>query len=267
MAYNIWQKLDYDNEIKIYGEELECYSPKKMKELYPNKDYKVVGEVRSQNKKEAVERIMIGSKARKVAEPGAFNKILNRTAGYVAVGQDEYVALLESRLLFLLLLFGLGAGILLAALLLALLLQPEVQEMDNAMPEPDQYIEVLDDNTGETAPPLDGGGTVSMIYKLKAELNLSTGDISMYFQNPSNSNHDVVLNMYVVSGDQQIKIATSGRLPAGAGLYTMEFDKSSAKLKEGQYEALYRVAYYNPETGERALVESDITDLVITVVK
>ena len=75
MAYNIWQKLDYDNEIKIYGEEIECYSPKKMKELYPNKDYKVVGEVRSQNKKEAVERIVIGSKPRKVAEPGTFNKI------------------------------------------------------------------------------------------------------------------------------------------------------------------------------------------------
>ena len=266
MAYNIWQKLDYDNEIKLYGEEIECYSPKKMKELYPNKDYKVVGEVRSQNKKEAVERISIGSKARKVAAPDTFNKITNKVVGYVAVGQDEYVALLESRLLFILILLGLGAGILVLTLILALLLKPDVQELDNVMPEPDQYIERLEE-TDETAPPLDGGGTVSMIYKLKADLNLSTGEISMYFQNPGNSNHDVVLSMYIVSGDQQIKIATSGRLPAGTGLYTMAFDKSSAKLREGQYEALYRVAYYNPETGERALVESDITDLVVTVVE
>lgn len=266
MALNIWQKLDYDNEIKIYGEEIECYSPKKMKELYPDKDYKVVGEVRSQNKKEAVERIMIGSKSRKVAEPDTFNKITNKVVGYVAVGQDEYVALLESRLLFILILFGLGAGILLLTLLLVLLLRPDVQELDNAMPEPDQYIERLEE-TDETAPPLDGGGTVSMIYKLKAELDLSANTISMYFQNPNNSNHDVVLSMYIVSGDQQILIATSGRLPAGTGLYNMEFDSGSAKLKEGQYAALYRVAYYNPETGERALVESDITDLVVTVVE
>lgn len=266
MAYNIWQKLDYDNEIKIYGEEIECYSPRKMKELYPEKDYKVVGEVRSQNKKEAVERIMIGSKARKVAEPGAFNKITNKVVGYVAVGQDEFVALLQSRLLFLILLFGLGAAILLIVLLILLFLRPDVQPLDNAMPEPDQYVEVLED-TDETAPPLEGGGTVSMIYKLKAELDLSESTISMYFQNPGNSNHDVVLSMYIVSGDQQILIATSGRLPAGTGLYTMAFDEGSAKLKEGQYSALYRVAYYNPETGERALVESDITDLVVTVVE
>lgn len=265
MAYNIWQKLDYDNEVKIYGEEIECYSPKKMKELYPNKDYKVVGEVRAQNKKEAIERIGIGDKARKVAEPDAFNKILNKVVGYVAVGQDEYVALLQSRVLFLILLFGFGVGILLIALLMWLLLRPDVINPDNPMPEPDQYIETLPDDSGETAPPRNGGGSVSMVYMLEAELSLSTGEISMYFQNPGDSNHDVTLSLYIVSGDQEILIATSGRLPAGSGLYTMEFDQGSAKLSEGQYAALYRVAYYNPETGERALVESDITDVTLSV--
>lgn len=267
MPFIIRQKLDYDDEVKLYGEELDCYSPKMMKKLYPDKDsYKIVGEVRSGNKKDAIDKIQIGDKLRKVAEPGAFNKILNKRVGYLCVGEDEYVVLLKSRLLFLILLFGFGAGILAAGVLIWLLLQPEPIEPDNPMPEPDQYIQTIPDDTGETAPPAnDGGGTVSMIYKLTAKLDLSDNMISMYFKNPSESNHHVVLEMYIISGEDQILIATSGRLPAGTGLYQMEFDENSARLQEGQYQAMYKVAYYNPTTGERALVESNITDVILEV--
>lgn len=268
MPLIIRQKMEYDDEVKIYGEELECFSPKMMKKLYPDRDsYKIVGEVRSGNKKDAIDKIQIGDKLRKVAEPGAFSKILNKRVGYVCVGDDEYVVLLKSRLLFLILLFGLGVGICTACLLIWLWMQPEPVAPDNPIPSVDPNVQVLpSDPSDETHPTSnEGGGTVSMIYKLTAKLTLSDNAISMYFKNPGESNHDVVLELYIVSGEDQILIATSGRLPAGTGLYQMTFDTAAASLREGQYQALYKVAYYDPATGERALVESNITDVVLTV--
>ena len=267
MPYIIRQKIDYDDEIEIYGEQLDYYSPKQMKELYPDKDsYTIVGEIRRNNKKEAIEKIKIGDKYRKVAKYKAFSRIFNKEVGYLCVGDDEYILILKSRLAFLLMLFGLGFGILVASLLLWFLLKPEEVTPINPLPPVDTGVQTLPDD-GSTARPVDpnGGGTVSMIYSLDAEMSLSTGKISMYFQNPKTSNHDVVLELYIISGDQEVLVATSGRLPTGAGLYVMQFDETAAKLMEGTYAAKFKVHYYNPITGEKALVESDITDVTIKV--
>lgn len=267
MPYIIRQKLDYDEEIELYGEQLDYYSPKQMKELYPDKgSYTIVGEIRQNNKKEAIEKVKIGEKYRKVAAYKDFSRILNKEVGYLCVGDDEYIVILKSRLAFLLMLFGLGFGILAVGLLLWFLLKPEVVTPINPLPPIDTGIQTLPGD-GSTPAPADpnGGGTVSMIYSLDAELSLSTGEISMYFQNPNASNHDVVLELYIISGEQQVLVAVSGRLPTGAGLYKMQFDETAAKLMEGIYEGKFTVHYYNPVTGEKALVESDITDVTITV--
>ena len=77
----------------------------------------------------------------------------------------------------------------------------------------------------------------------------------------------MVLELYVISGSDDIKIAKSGRIQAGYGLYQMSLLEDAAELSEGVYRGKYKVIYYNPDTGERALVESDITDLQITVIQ
>ena len=104
-----------------------------------------------------------------------------------------------------------------------------------------------------------------MIYTLTAGLSLSDNSISMYFKNPNASNHDVVLELYLVDGGTEIKLAQSGLVKAGYGLYEMTVLEDSAVLQEGIYQGKYKVLYYKPDTGERALVESDIEGLTIAV--
>ena len=45
----------------------------------------------------------------------------------------------------------------------------------------------------------------------------------------------------------------------------MDMIEDSAILSEGVYNAVYKVLYYDALTGEKALVESTITDVALTV--
>ncbi|MBQ9972860.1 MAG: hypothetical protein IJP24_04980, partial [Firmicutes bacterium] len=111
----------------------------------------------------------------------------------------------------------------------------------------------------------DGGGSVSMIYTLEADVSLSSGAITMYFKNPSDSTHDVVLEAYIKSDGAEYLVGKSGRLPAGYELSTLTLISDYAVLSEGMYDGLYKVQCYNPQTGELALVAPQITDLTFTV--
>ena len=71
--------------------------------------------------------------------------------------------------------------------------------------------------------------------------------------------------MYIVSGGNEYLIAKSGLIKAGYGLYKLTLSEDAPTLTEGVYTAYYKIGYYNPETGERALVEADIKDVTVTV--
>jgi len=68
-----------------------------------------------------------------------------------------------------------------------------------------------------------------------------------------------------VSEGVEYSVARSGLIPAGNGLYQMTLAEDAPALKEGMYTCMYRVRYYHPITGVRAIVESEITDVVMTV--
>lgn len=64
---------------------------------------------------------------------------------------------------------------------------------------------------------------------------------------------------------QDTVVAQSGTLKPGKQITTMELLKNAAKkLSAGTYEGNFNVLYYNPSTGEKAIVNTEIP-IVITV--
>ncbi len=262
-------RADYDKSVRIDGLSLSCYSKKKFKEVTGDRPYRLVGETCKNNLKDCIAHLSVTEQSvlRVSSCERAHNRLLYARVGYVSVGEDSYVLLLKSRLAFLILLLLFLAAIGAAVGILLSMLQPEapVVSPNNPLPDPDPDVRPLPPSD-EPAPDVSTeGGKVSMIYSLSAKMQRSTGEITILFKNPTASNHDVMLEMYVPYADGDIKIAQSGRIPAGNGLYTLDFIPSSAVMGEGVYSAYYKVIYYDPVSGERALVESKIEDLALEV--
>lgn len=118
-----------------------------------------------------------------------------------------------------------------------------------------------DDNTKLEA--AEGGGAVSLTYSKEVTITLSDKKTSVVFQNPGKSAKDIVLQLIIESGGKEVVIAQSDLLPAGYMLNTMTL-LDTAKLSAGGYNGKFNVLYYDPDSGERAIVNTNIP-LTITV--
>ena len=131
----------------------------------------------------------------------------------------------------------------------------------------DSGAEKLEGDDSDKAQVEKGGGSVSMIYSLDASIVLSSGDITIYFQNPNASTHNVTVDMYIVSGGQEYLIAQSGLLEAGYKLESLTMLADGPALTEGMYTGLFRKHCYDPVSGEKAIVIPEIAGLNITVTR
>lgn len=274
---------DFEEAVKLNGVEIPCYSKKDLDNMYPNDNWIVVGETKAKNKKKARSELFLAdviSKDKldlddagneipfKVSRAGTHSKLLYKRAGYIPVdtGADNYVALLKFRAAFifwLILLIGaiVGVGI---ALFTLLGNQPD-DDLINIMPPVDSSQVRDETDNEEEFRPIEEGGYISMSYKLEAALNLSTGKIKMYFRNPGRSNENVSVALYVVNGKDEYLIATSGVIQPGYKLTELDYKGGNIVLGEGIYNCKYLVSYYNPKTGERAVVESEIVNVKLSV--
>ena len=265
---------EFDTELKFRKRTIQCLSPRSLKNTYPNGGCKVRGEVTGKKLKNPLGTVRVGSEIYHVAPCGKHSSLFWRTAGYLAVGEDEYIALKKSRLLFLLLLLGLVAAL---AVLGIFLLKPSapgtpggqggpvVIQPDHPLPPVDDNSQKLEDDNSQKAEVADGGGSVSMIYTLEAALDLSEKTIGIYFKNPNASSHNVTVDFYIVSGGVEYLVAQSGLLEAGYGLTQMTLLPGAPSLSEGIYTGLYRLHCYDPESGEQAMVVPTIAGVSVTV--
>lgn len=129
--------------------------------------------------------------------------------------------------------------------------------------ETDENAEALSDSDAEKMDHEEGGGAVSLTYSNAVTVSLKEKDISILFQNPSKSTQDIVLQVLVTNGEEEIVIGQSEKLPAGYMLRNMEL-LDTVKLSEGGYNGRFNVLFYDPETGERAMVNTNIP-VTITV--
>lgn len=263
MSYKPVMKQDYDKKVKFHRTSLFCYSKKQFKKINKQQQIRVIGEITGKTKNDCEEVVEINEKPYLLFEPGDKSRILYREVGWLCNDEGSYVVVLKNRLpIFLLIL--LLAVIIASVIWFAFFRQPADPVV--IPPSVDPNVSVIEgDNDSEKMEAPEGGGAVRLTYSLDAILTFSTGDIRMYFQNPNVSTQNIALTLYLLNGEEQIKIAESGMIEPGYGLSSMEFIENSAVLSVGTYEALYVVSFFDPETGEKALVESNITDVRLQV--
>ncbi len=279
-------KNDYDEKLKIGSKTFFSYSPKKFNKLYKSEtEYKLLGAAKADGKGPIGNLIMDSGYSLKVFETNDVNKLIYRKVGYVSVGEDQFILIVKSRIPFLIIFLILIAAVILVFLGIRSLTdndEESVGQIKDSTPEiisvtPDFPLPEKDENLEEVASDVDNNnasiknkdpdvvGSASMSYTLSANVSLSDRSIAMMFENPSESNQAVTIELLIQSDGNVFSIAKSGLLPAGTRLQKMNLELNNIIISEGIYTGLYRVSFYNPSTGEKAIVESELTDVKITV--
>ena len=122
----------------------------------------------------------------------------------------------------------------------------------------------MQDDPGGTLETSTGGAGVNLTYMATATADLSDGIVSLYYANPSKSTQDMVVTLVV---DGSI-VCRSQRITPGNQITSLPINEEVRDLLEvGGYNAEYVVGCYDPETGEKAVVELVGSGVVLNVVE
>ena len=170
----------------------------------------------------------------------------------------------------------LSAVLLVLLIVVILLLLRSCQGQSPAGPskvlEPD-YPQMTEDPNADTIPDDDsekpvvsnGGGSVTISFMDNVTYSLSTGELSLYYQNPNASTHNVVVQVILENGEDEYLLAQSGILTLGHQVTALQADAGAPQLSVGGYNGKLKLLFYDPETGERAIVDTDIPCTVSVV--
>ncbi|MCI5721460.1 MAG: hypothetical protein MR328_03215 [Firmicutes bacterium] len=125
--------------------------------------------------------------------------------------------------------------------------------------EQNAYPITGDDETKLNAP--EGGGAISIEYESRVTIDLSDGMAYLNYANPGKSTQDIVLRIEI----KDTVVAQSGTILPGHQVSELELLEDSAKkLREGVYDAKFRILSYDPKTGEKAMVDT-LAEITVTV--
>ena len=126
---------------------------------------------------------------------------------------------------------------------------------DYAPKETEAHAHAIPDDRGEPAKSESGGGSVSLTYSNQVSIDLSGEQASLMFANPGKSNQNMVLRIVI----QEEVIVQSGTILLGHQVNTLDLMEGAASmLMPGGYEGNFSILYYHPETGEKAMVNTEI---------
>ena len=157
----------------------------------------------------------------------------------------------KKKLLIFLILF-----ILLDIILLVVLLGTRTTlAPDYAPVNEEKYAEDIGDDGDKKLDQAEGGGAVSLTYSTDVDISLDKKLATLFFANPSKSNQDMVLQIVV----HDVVVAQSGTISPGKQIGKMDLLSSGArKLQVGGYDGKFVVLYYQPDTHEKTIVNTDI---------
>ena len=157
----------------------------------------------------------------------------------------------KKKLLIFLILF-----ILLDIILLVVLLSTRTTlAPDYAPVNEEKYAEDIGDDGDKKLDQAEGGGAVSLTYSTDVDISLDKKLATLFFANPSKSNQDMVLQIVV----HDVVVAQSGTISPGKQIGKMDLLSSGArKLQAGGYDGKFVVLYYQPDTHEKTIVNTDI---------
>lgn len=126
---------------------------------------------------------------------------------------------------------------------------------DFAPMKDEQYAESYEESDTEKLPQAEGGGSVSLTYSTDVQITLQDDKAKLFFANPGKSNQDMVLQLVI----QNEVIAQSGKITPGKKVHTLALLEGAAeKLQYGGYEGEFIVLYYQPDSGEKSIVNTKI---------
>ena len=132
-------------------------------------------------------------------------------------------------------------------------------EPDYNIVDPDQNASAIPGDTGapETPEVPQGGGSMSLIYSDQVSVDLATGKVGLFYQNPSESTHSIVVQIIIQRGEDQYLVAESGAIDPGFMLTDLTLS-DDLQLAPGVYEGLLKLLFFDRATGERAVVDTNI---------
>ena len=116
------------------------------------------------------------------------------------------------------------------------------------------------DDSGKLDTP-EGGGAINVTYGTAATVDLSEKTVTIYYANPNASNQNVSILIMV----NDLVVAKSDLITPGNQVSKLELQKEAAsRLQVGGYNAELVVRAYDPESGEKAMVDTK-GELTLTV--
>jgi len=126
---------------------------------------------------------------------------------------------------------------------------------DYAPLEEEKHAETIQNDDETKMEAAEGGGAVGIIYSDKVTIDLSDKKATLFFGNPGKSLQNMLLQIVI----QDEIIVQSGTIVPGRQVRTLELLSGREKLlSEGTYDAKFAVYYYDPVTGERAMLNTEI---------
>ena len=139
---------------------------------------------------------------------------------------------------------------------------PDVQlAPDYAPVATEKHAEPIPNDRGERTPAEPGSGNVSLTYSNEVVIDLSSREAALLFANPGRSNQDMLLQIVI----RDTVILQSGRITPGNQVMTLELSaEAAAMLSPGGYEGSFLVFYYDLNSGEKAIVSTEVP-ITVTV--
>ncbi len=132
-------------------------------------------------------------------------------------------------------------------------------------PEPpaDSNVETFVETEAPKLDKVDGGGAVGLTYQTDVTISIGSGMAGLFFANPSRSVDNLSIILYV----NGFKVAESGIIEPGNQITMLTLnDLGKRTITDlGSREGKILVEFYNSETNEKAVVNTEIPVRVIVI--
>lgn len=177
-------------------------------------------------------------------------------------GRNRKEQHMTKKVRLLVILLCIGIVVCIGVMLWAILRKPGAAPIipDYAPEETDKNAEPIPGNETKIDAPA-GGGAIGIEYVSEVIIDLSDGMVYLQYVNPGKSTQNIVLRVEI----QGEAVAQSGLIPPGNRLKQLPLAEGMAgKLQPGGYDAQFRILSYNPETGEKAMIDT-LAEIRVTV--
>lgn len=121
----------------------------------------------------------------------------------------------------------------------------------------------LEGDEGEKIESPSGGGAINVTYNVNVNVDLSENKVTLLYANPQASNQNVAILIMI----DELVVAKSELITPGYGVDTLTLEEyAKERLKVGGYDGTLVIRAYDPETGEKAMVDTK-GEITITVVE